>query len=166
MNRRDAGRFGASLTLLSAFALAGCQATAPPMTEAERTEIADTITRLAGSIDDKVDHATCLAQLAIFGGQEPVVAAMGGVFRTAEDLKPMCPDGLEVPNRFDIEGTDTHVLSRDHAYIVRHGILTFTLPNGPERRVRYAATDIFVRMGQEWKMAHHHESSRPMNVSQ
>jgi hypothetical protein len=153
---------GKCLAVVATVVLAGCQATVAPLTDAERTEIVDTMTRLAASIDQKVDRATCEAKLAVFSGQEPVVAAIGRVFRTTEDLKSMCPGGIEAPSRFDIEGTEAHVLSRDHGYIVRWGILTFEPVDGPQTRHRYTSTDIFVRTGQEWKIAHHAESGQAM----
>ncbi|NQW03372.1 MAG: nuclear transport factor 2 family protein [Acidobacteria bacterium] len=129
-----------------------------PLTDAERTEIAETIRRLAATMDVKVDHDQCVAALELFGDREPVVASGGNTFRTAEDLRPMCPDGIGTPSHFEIEDADVHVLSRDNAYIVRRGVMTFGSEAGPPKRLRYASTSIFVRSDQGWKLAHLHES--------
>lgn len=154
-------RLPGSIALLAVVLLAGCQTSPPPrteMTDAERTEIEETIARLAATVDVKVDRAQCEAALEIFGDLEPVVASGGMTLRTVEDVKPMCPEGIGMPSRFDIAQSDAHVLSRDTAYIVRQGTMTLEPPDGPHRRLRYAVTHIFVRTGGDWKIAHHHES--------
>jgi len=64
-------RIGKCLAVVATVVLAGCQATVVPLTDAERTEIVDTMTRLAASIDQKVDRATCEAKLSVFSGRSP-----------------------------------------------------------------------------------------------
>jgi hypothetical protein len=128
------------------------------LTESERSEIGETIARLAASVDVSHDRAECEAQLGVFAGLEPVVASGGMTIRTIGELKAFCPQGTRPPSRFDVTQTDLHVFSRDVAYIIRTGTLIRNLGLPDEDRSRYTVTQIFTRAGNEWKMAHHHES--------
>jgi hypothetical protein len=150
-----------SFGLVAALVLTGCASEPPPLTDTERDEIAETITRMAATIDVKGDRPECEAALQVFSGREPVVASDGQTYRTTEELKPMCPE-TATPSRFDVEQSDAHVLSRDHAYVVRRGLISFEPAGQTPTRFIYAVTDIFERLGGQWKLAHHHESFQPV----
>jgi hypothetical protein len=161
MNDMEPRLVSRSFVVLGFVALAACQLTppaAPPLTDAERNQIGETITRLAASVDVSHDRAECEAQLGVFAGLEPVVASGGMTIRTVEALKAFCPHGTRPHSRFDVTQTDIHVFSRDVAYIVRTGTLIMKLGLADEERSRYTVTQIFTRVGNDWKMAHHHES--------
>lgn len=58
----------------------------------------------------------------------------------------------------DIEEVDAHVLSRDHAYIVMTVVATSEDQpvEGPRLQTRFVMTNIFERVGEDWKIARHH----------
>lgn len=150
------------VVLLAGLGLAGCASTPPPPTDAERTAIIDTMTRVSLGLFESRERAACEAAAEQhFSGREPALTwsivgqGTAGVwtFRTTADLKSACDD-TPIPSRFDLEQADGHVLSRDHAYIVLTGLFTREPIGGPPERTRFVMTSVFERVGEDWKIAH------------
>ena len=154
------------LVLIAGLLQGGCASTHPPLTDAERKAITETMTRVASDLLVRRDRAGCEAAIERnFSGQEPAltwsVAGEGVVgmytFRTKEDLRTACEE-TAIPSHFELERSDAYVLSRDHAYIVLSGVLTGAPGNDPSQGARFVSTNIFERIGEDWKMVRHHGS--------
>ncbi len=167
MSPRPRSLTGALLLL----AVAACQPSAPPpMTAAEEAASADTLLGLLARQDTLDNAAQCLAAVALFTGDEPlVVSSEGGVFRTTADLTALCNGGSEdpagegtepeeVPRYATVSRFAVHFLTRDHAYVVREA--RYPEPAGGDSTGRrdLVVTAVFSRTPAGWRQNHYHES--------
>jgi hypothetical protein len=165
MTSTGACRAAASFVLLAGVHLAGCASALPPLTDGERDAIVEAMTRVSNDVITPYDRAGCEAAVdRNFSGREPAltwgVAGMGtsGVFtfRTKADLKATCAETPRPDAEREIEQLDAHVLSRDHAYIVMTVVGRAEVPDGQRVETRFVMTNIFERIGEDWKIARHH----------
>jgi hypothetical protein len=151
--------------LLGGFLLAGCASASPPLTDSEKDAIVEAMIRVSNDVITPYDRAGCEAAVdRNFSGREPAltwsVAGQGtaGVysFRTRADLEATCSDTPRPAAEREIEQLDAHVLSRHHAYIVMTVVGRAEAPDGQRLQTRFVITNVFERIGEDWKIARHH----------
>lgn len=151
--------------LLGGVLLAGCASAPPPLTDSEREAIVEAMTRVSIDVITPYGRAGCEAAVdRNFSGREPALTwSVGGQgtagvhsFRTKADLKATCSETPKPAAEREVEQLDAHVLSRDHAYIVMTVVGRGDAPDGQRSQTRFVITNIFERIGEDWKIARHH----------
>ena len=159
-------RAATTVVLIAGLLQGGCAFPPPPLTDEEKAAITETMTRVATDLLVRRDRAGCEAAIdRNFSSQEPVltwsVAGDGApgvyTFLTNEELRTSCVD-TAVPSHFELERADAYVLSRDHAYLVLSGSLTDGPGDDPSQGGYFISTNIFERIGEDWKIVRHHGS--------
>jgi ketosteroid isomerase-like protein len=149
------------LAAASAF-VAACEARQePPITEAERTAIADTIRQLRDSIVTALDTPQCDI---IFPVADDMLSVINGRMRDPPsgpvDRAASCwrLNERRVSATDEISDERVHVLSRDAAYIVARSTYTTRWRDGRTTTRPNVATGVWARGRDGWQLVHFHES--------
>jgi uncharacterized protein (TIGR02246 family) len=138
----------------------------PPLTEAERSEIADTITRLITQTAQAFNSDDCedIANVSTLGDARFVLAAEDQIitFESRDQMIAMCTaikrDRLSAEE--DIQEQTVHVVSADVAYIVTRNVYTMRWRDGRTEVRPGVETAIFAREDDRWRLLYQHQSWR------
>jgi hypothetical protein len=147
----------------------GCAKTeAAPLSNAERTAIADSLKTMVRSAYDLSKPNVVARLMSLYPGSGRVISASGGAMTTSrpaleEQIKTFWKyvgSNMRQP-RWEWTAMEVDVLSRDAAVMTSTYRIPHTTPNGMRHVIGGAWTAVFARRGGKWVIIQEHLSDAP-----